>query len=154
MPSPSYAGRGLRHALKAQAKSAVPTSTGGMGVRQAVCCFRAIAPTSAATMTAPARGYLLVRVEEASGKTQRGDLFTWDTTSGSFEAFVKGAPHSASACTLSSPAGHWRISVPLAPSVTNTCALPASPRPRSRAARRRAQHQGAHDWLQLCLVAC
>lgn len=65
---------------------------------------RAIAPTSAATMTAPARGYLLVRVEEASGKTQRGDLFTWDTTSGSFEAFVKGAPHSTSACTLSSPA--------------------------------------------------
>ena len=35
------------------------------------------------------RGYLLIRVEEASGKTQK-DLFTWDTSSSAFEAFVKG----------------------------------------------------------------
>ncbi len=37
------------------------------------------------------RGTLLVKVEEASGRTLK-DQFTWDTSgSGLFEAFVKGA---------------------------------------------------------------
>ncbi|GAX76944.1 hypothetical protein CEUSTIGMA_g4391.t1 [Chlamydomonas eustigma] len=36
------------------------------------------------------RGHLLLRVEEASGKTQNGDHFVWDTSaSANFEAFVK-----------------------------------------------------------------
>ncbi len=35
------------------------------------------------------RGYLIITVEEATGKTQR-DQFTWDTNAGAFEAFVKG----------------------------------------------------------------
>lgn len=36
------------------------------------------------------RGYLILTVEEASGKTQK-DQFTWDTSAGGpFEAFVKG----------------------------------------------------------------
>ncbi len=37
------------------------------------------------------RGHLLIRVEEASGKTQK-DQFTWDTSSSTnFEAFIKGS---------------------------------------------------------------
>lgn len=37
------------------------------------------------------KGYLIVNIEEASGKTSR-DHFTWDTNIGSpFETFVKGA---------------------------------------------------------------
>lgn len=40
------------------------------------------------------KGYLILTVEEASGKTQK-DQFTWVTNIGSegpFEAFVKGKP--------------------------------------------------------------
>jgi hypothetical protein len=35
------------------------------------------------------KGYLILKVEEASGKTQQ-DQFVWDTAAGAFEAFVKG----------------------------------------------------------------
>lgn len=46
--------------------------------------------TWGSTMLDPSvRGHLLIRIEEASGKTQR-DLFTWDTSTSAFEAFVKG----------------------------------------------------------------
>lgn len=48
------------------------------------------------------RGYLIINVVEASGKTQR-DQFTWDTNSGAFDAFVKvevrGGPRNVKAQT-------------------------------------------------------
>ena len=47
--------------------------------------------TTTSTTVAPRpRGYLVLTVEEASGKTQKGQ-FTWETTTSQlFEAFVKG----------------------------------------------------------------
>lgn len=40
-------------------------------------------------LEAGVRGYLLIRVEEANGRTQDGGAFTWDASSSAFEAFVK-----------------------------------------------------------------
>lgn len=48
-------------------------------------------PLATAPVVETVRGYLIITVEEASGKNQVGDALVWETVSGTpFEAFVKG----------------------------------------------------------------
>lgn len=86
---------------------------------------------SQALATAPVvetvRGYLIITVEEASGKNQVGDALVWETVAGTpFEAFVKGECNYKVRLSLLVPSGLPCILLNLC--LLNLCPCSGDPR--------------------------